>query len=239
MKLQTMMYALLFGLTGALAGCEADADQNEPAPKPVEGQLEEPEEPEVIGYTLIEVRALDIPETEADTAGQTQSGDPQAGTQARGDEQARAQKQSADQQAGARAGGSDAPMNDPSFQTATRIKGDKKIPLASEATRIMDATDMERFTMRARVCIDESGTPSSVTIVEPSPYEPHNAKVEKEILTSWRYQPATVNGEPVPSCKRVEFAYEMEDVGKTRPVLFDQEAPQGEDRPESQGIHQP
>lgn len=57
-----------------------------------------------------------------------------------------------------------------------------------------------------KLCIDERGAVSSVTILKSTGYEAYDQTIVSEMRT-WRYRPFLINGKPAPVCTAVTFIY--------------------------------
>jgi hypothetical protein len=74
------------------------------------------------------------------------------------------------------------------------------------------AAGVGRLRMVLKVCVDEhGGAPSSVTVLESSGFDDADAYVAAGMLREWRYQPFTVNREPMAVCFSVRADYQIID----------------------------
>jgi hypothetical protein len=101
------------------------------------------------------------------------------------------------------------PDPSPGMTTAplTLIAGSPQIPLLDEAKRYARNQGIGNLVGIAKICVDEKGTPASVTFVRGTGSEDQDRHIEKAVLASWRYAPRTMSGEPAALCTNAAFHY--------------------------------
>ncbi len=89
---------------------------------------------------------------------------------------------------------------------AQRVKGDKQIAPDGQTMADLKVAGISRIMASFKVCIDETGLVSSVTLLRPSVSKSYNQKLAREIA-KWQYRPFLVDGQPAPVCTAVTFIY--------------------------------
>jgi protein TonB len=64
-------------------------------------------------------------------------------------------------------------------------------------------------TVLLRVLVDETGRPVAVTVEHGSGYALLDRSAREQVLAGWRFQPATVHGQPVRAWARVPVAFDL------------------------------
>jgi protein TonB len=65
-------------------------------------------------------------------------------------------------------------------------------------------------TVLLRVLVDETGKPVEVTVERGSGYALLDHSAREQVLAGWRFQPATVHGQPVRAWARVPVAFDLQ-----------------------------
>ena len=98
---------------------------------------------------------------------------------------------------------------------AQRIAGNKAIqPDADDAKAI--AISGKPAIAVLKLCLDRSGSPSSITFLKGSGRPNYDAKLEREVK-AWRYRPFLVNDVAVAVCSSVTFIYRAPPAPKAAP----------------------
>jgi TonB family protein len=82
---------------------------------------------------------------------------------------------------------------------ARRLAGDGRVLLPSSMLASLKAQGQTHFSVTVKVCVDESGVPSSRAVAQSSGIAEVDAFV-MEGTGRWRFAPYTVNGAPVRAC---------------------------------------
>ena len=90
-----------------------------------------------------------------------------------------------------------------------RIAGERRPALPAGARRLAIRDKVDRFNIGVRLCLAESGTPSSVTLLKGSAYDDANAKILADVR-QWRFKPYLVGGKPTAVCTGLLFIYQLE-----------------------------
>lgn len=89
-----------------------------------------------------------------------------------------------------------------------RVSGDPAIH-PDESTRLAIHRDGKNEVIATfKMCLSAEGTVTQVTAIRRSGYESYDRKIESTIRT-WRYNPLTVDGTPVPVCSALTFVYRL------------------------------
>ncbi len=65
-----------------------------------------------------------------------------------------------------------------------------------------------QITVGVAMCLDERGTPTSVALFKPSPYDDANDKIVADVR-AWRFKPYLVSGQPAKICTRLALIYQF------------------------------
>lgn len=87
-----------------------------------------------------------------------------------------------------------------------RVSGDKLIRPDDGTAQRMAREGVNEVRATLRLCLDERGTPSSISVLRSSGYSSYDDKLERE-MSSWRYRPFMVDGVASPVCTSVIFIY--------------------------------
>jgi len=81
-----------------------------------------------------------------------------------------------------------------------RIAGIRDIA-PDQPTQRRIVADQKRIVVAShKLCIDDAGTATDVTLLHSSGYREWDEQITKEMLETWRYWPYEVNGKRVPIC---------------------------------------
>jgi protein TonB len=67
-------------------------------------------------------------------------------------------------------------------------------------------------TVLLRVLVDESGKPVDVVVDQSSGYAMLDKSAREQVLSSWQFQPAVVNGHAVKAWARVPVSFILQDM---------------------------
>jgi len=99
----------------------------------------------------------------------------------------------------------------PTMLEGSRIAGDKNIvpddDTKTAITRAEAKGGPSRIVASLKLCLDDTGAVSSVSLLKSSGYPAYDAKLIATIRTTWRYRPFIVNGRATAVCTAVTFIY--------------------------------
>lgn len=97
----------------------------------------------------------------------------------------------------------------PTVLEGVRIAGDRAI-VPDDATKVAIArTGRDKIVGSLKLCVDETGTVTVVTLLKSTGFPDYDAKLEREMRT-WRYRPYEVNGQAARVCTAVTFIYKQD-----------------------------
>jgi hypothetical protein len=92
---------------------------------------------------------------------------------------------------------------------AQRIAGEKNI-LPNEQVRLaMQRANQLRLIASLKVCVDDSGAVSNVTMLKSTGYPSYDELLQATIASTWMFQPFVLNGRVLPVCTAVTFIYKQ------------------------------
>lgn len=91
---------------------------------------------------------------------------------------------------------------------AQRTAGDAEIIPSDAVKEAIAASGKNRFIVPVKVCLDRTGTTTSIALLKTSGYLGYDADVLNGVAT-WRHRPFVVNGMPTPVCSAVMFIYKQ------------------------------
>jgi len=89
-----------------------------------------------------------------------------------------------------------------------RTGGDAKPDLPTSVKQSMKRDQTKSVMIAAKLCVNETGSVASVTLMKASPYDEANAKIVSEIK-KWRFKPYRSAGVPTPVCSAAMLKYEI------------------------------
>lgn len=91
---------------------------------------------------------------------------------------------------------------------ARLVSDNTKIPLSTATLSQIVAAGQTQVKVRLKLCIDESGVPSSATITSPSGFDSVDDTVRAGVM-AWRYRPVRDEGRARQECAIVSFTYNV------------------------------
>lgn len=95
---------------------------------------------------------------------------------------------------------------DPKLFQGLRISGETQLHPSTTTQNVMLRDGVNHVSGTIQVCITTDGGVASTSLVRSTKYSDYDATLLSEVRT-WRYQPYTLNGAPVPACSYVTFNY--------------------------------
>jgi protein TonB len=92
---------------------------------------------------------------------------------------------------------------------AYRVAGDKMPKLPAGANMIAHRDGVKRMMVGVKLCVSETGAPTSATLVKASDYADANERILAEVKR-WRFRPYLYNGQPIPVCTATLLNYQIE-----------------------------
>jgi hypothetical protein len=94
----------------------------------------------------------------------------------------------------------------PGFHEGRRVAGSRYVPLSDATLVRLRNRHYHRVSVRVETCVDATGAVSCLDFgSRPNPHEIVQTLVDA--LQEWKYEPATLDGKPVPVCFAVNFNY--------------------------------
>lgn len=98
------------------------------------------------------------------------------------------------------------PIVPPHILKALRFDGDTQIKPSRNVQNQILSDGLSGVTAAIKLCIDTSGTVSSVSLIASTKYPEYDQQL-MDGARRWRYRPYLVNGVPTPACGPVNFVY--------------------------------
>lgn len=95
---------------------------------------------------------------------------------------------------------------DPRVFQGLRISGETQLHPSTTTQSVMIRDGVDRVSGTIKVCITTDGGVASAAMARSTKYDDYDATLLSAVRT-WRYQPYTLNGTPVPACSFVTFNY--------------------------------
>ena len=96
----------------------------------------------------------------------------------------------------------------PTLLEGYRIAGNQAIA-PDDLTKVAIArAGRERLIGSLKLCVDETGAVTIITLLKSTGFPDYDAKLERE-MWQWRYKPYEVNGRPVRVCTAITFIYKQ------------------------------
>ncbi|HTR51803.1 MAG TPA: hypothetical protein VMJ10_13900 [Kofleriaceae bacterium] len=99
------------------------------------------------------------------------------------------------------------PIVPPSVLETSRTSGDPQIVPDDVTKTEIQRSGKDRLVGTFKVCIDTSGTVSSVAQLKSTGFAAYDSRIASTIRETWRYRPLLIDGSPAAVCTAVTFVY--------------------------------
>ena len=88
-----------------------------------------------------------------------------------------------------------------------RIAGEKSIQPDDVTKTEIGRSGKAKIVASFKICLSATGSVNSVTKLKSSGFDAYDAKLQREMKSTWKYRPFMVNGKAAPVCTAVTFIY--------------------------------